>query len=358
MTNIEVEINDNYICVYERLNDDCIRLLHMYGKNPVCVVPDMLDGMRVTELAEYCFSFKSMPEKLKTELGIDDILRPDMTELCDDYIERVILPDGMQKIGRLCFYNCSRLSVLELPSDICDVDGDAFMNCTKLYMLVMRGSPKDKSCLKQILSQISTLVRVRWADSDGNAVAQACFFEYDQSYDEIGPAHIFTPWTGLYKSYDSVTDCYGQQPDFVELGLSSDSDLADTIKELADYTFLTNSDSHSPWPHRIGREFNRMELKDLSFKSLCFSIKNNDIIENYGFDPRMGKYHETGCIDCHRIYNIHDAVECDMKCSCGGRIKKGVKGRIQELASFDKPHHPSHRPHRPSHPLYYLLLSY
>ena len=191
MTNIEVEINDNYICVYERLNDDCIRLLHMYGKNPVCVVPDMLDGMRVTELAEYCFSFKSMPEKLKTELGIDDILCPDMTELCDDYIERVILPDGMQKIGRLCFYNCSRLSVLELPSDICDVDGDAFMNCTKLYMLVMRGSPKDKSCLKQILSQISTLVRVRWAVSDGNAIAQACFFEYDQTYDEIGPAHIF-----------------------------------------------------------------------------------------------------------------------------------------------------------------------
>ena len=125
------------------------------------------------------------------ELGIDDILRPDMTELCDDYIERVILPDGMQKIGRLCFYNCSRLSVLELPSDICDVDGDAFMNCTKLYMLVMRGSPKDKSCLKQILSQISTLVRVRWTDSDGNAIAQACFFEYDQTYDEIGPAHIF-----------------------------------------------------------------------------------------------------------------------------------------------------------------------
>ena len=60
---------------------------------------------------------------------------------------------------------------------ICDVDGDAFMNCTKLYMLVMRGSPKDKSCLKQILSQISTLMRVRWAVSDGNAIAQACFFE-------------------------------------------------------------------------------------------------------------------------------------------------------------------------------------
>ena len=95
MTDLKITKDNNNICVYERLNDDCIRLLHMYGKNPVCVVPDMLDGMRVTELAEYCFSFKSMPEKLKTELGIDDILRPDMTELCDDYIERVILPDGM-----------------------------------------------------------------------------------------------------------------------------------------------------------------------------------------------------------------------------------------------------------------------
>lgn len=103
MTDLKITKDNNNICVYERLNDDCIRLLHMYGKNPVCVVPDMLDGMRVTELAEYCFSFKSMPEKLKTELGIDDILRPDMTELCDDYIERVILPDGMQKLAGCAF---------------------------------------------------------------------------------------------------------------------------------------------------------------------------------------------------------------------------------------------------------------
>ena len=193
MTDLKITKDNNYICVYERLNDDCIRLLHMYGKNPVCVVPDMLDGMRVTELAEYCFSFKSMPEKLKTELGIDDILRPDMTELCDDYIERVILPDGMQKIGRLCFYNCSRLSVLELPSDICDVDGDAFIELTQNFnMLVMRGSPKDKSCLKQILSQISTLVRVRWdCTAMEMRLRRHVFSSTTSTYDEIGPAHIF-----------------------------------------------------------------------------------------------------------------------------------------------------------------------
>ncbi len=166
----------------------------------------------------------------------------------------------------------------------------------------------------------------------------------------IGPAHIFTPWTGLYKEYDSITECYQQRPDFVELGLSSDSDLADLIGELKDYTFLTNSDSHSPWPFRIGREFNKMNVDELSFEAVRDSIKNNDIIENYGFDPRMGKYHETGCIKCYKVYTIQEALKRDMKCSCGGRIKKGVKGRIQELATYDIPHHPDDRP-----PYQYLL---
>lgn len=53
----------------------------------------------------------------------------------------------------------------------------------------------------------------------------------------IGPAHAFTPWTSIYKEYDSVKDCYGKMPDFLELGLSADSDMADTIEELQDTPF-------------------------------------------------------------------------------------------------------------------------
>ena len=138
---------------------------------------------------------------------------------------------------------------------------------------------------------------VKNMDSDGRPKIRmngAEIMDIAREYDcIIGPAHIFTPWTGLYKEYDSIMECYDDKPDFVELGLSSDSDLADTIEELWDYTFLTNSDSHSPWPHRIGREFNKMELDELSYNGLRKSIKDNNIIENYGFDPRMGKYHET-----------------------------------------------------------------
>ncbi|MDR2966479.1 MAG: TIGR00375 family protein [Methanobacteriaceae archaeon] len=160
----------------------------------------------------------------------------------------------------------------------------------------------------------------------------------------IGPAHAFTPWTGMYKSYASVYDCYEKKPDFLELGLSADTNMADKIKELQDIPFLSNSDAHSPWPHRLGREFNQINLEDISFSSLKSAIKNNKIKANYGLVPNLGKYHMTGCTKCYQIVDPIIAKENKMKCRCGGTIKKGVDFRISEIATWKKPHHPKNRP--------------
>lgn len=171
----------------------------------------------------------------------------------------------------------------------------------------------------------------------------------------IGPAHVFTPWTGLFKKYDTIIDCYKTRPDFIELGLSADTNLASRIGQLDDYTFLTNSDSHSPWPHRIAREFNKIQLDDISYDSLCSAIINNQIVENYGMDPRMGKYHETGCISCYRIYSLDEAEKLNMKCCCGGRIKKGVVARINQLTTRSSLQHSKHPPYQYILPLAELL---
>ncbi|WP_054835346.1 TIGR00375 family protein [Methanobrevibacter arboriphilus] len=161
----------------------------------------------------------------------------------------------------------------------------------------------------------------------------------------IGPAHAFTPWTGMYKTFDSIIDCYGRAPDFLELGLSADTDMADTIEELQNIPFLSNSDAHSPWPHRLGREFNQIELQDISFESLKSSIKNNKIKANYGLVPNLGKYHMTACTKCYKLIDPNLAIKNKMKCSCGGTIKRGVDFRISQIATWNKPpHHPSHRP--------------
>lgn len=160
----------------------------------------------------------------------------------------------------------------------------------------------------------------------------------------VGPAHAFTPWTGMYKSFNSIYDCYEKKVDFVELGLSADTFMADTVSELKDFPFLSNSDAHSPWPHRLGREFNTIELEDISYSSIKKSIKRMNIKANYGLIPNLGKYHMTGCTKCFKLVDPFIAKENKMKCSCGGTIKKGVDFRISEIADYKAPKHPPHRP--------------
>jgi len=166
----------------------------------------------------------------------------------------------------------------------------------------------------------------------------------------IGPAHAFTPWTAMYAYFESLDDCYGNMADyvsFVELGLSADTDFADKIKELHRLTFLTNSDCHSPHPVRLAREFNRFQVKDATFQEIKKAILREDgnkSVLNVGLPPQEGKYHETACSSCYTHYTLEDAIRRRWKCSCGKRIKRGVKDNINEKADLQEPMHPDHRP--------------
>ena len=166
----------------------------------------------------------------------------------------------------------------------------------------------------------------------------------------VGPAHAFTPWTAMYAYHDSLEDCYGDLAEyisFVELGLSADTNFADKIKELHRLTFLTNSDCHSPHPVRLAREFNRFEVKAATFKEIkkaILRVEGNKPILNVGLPPQEGKYHESACISCFTHFTLEEAQRRRWKCTCGKRIKKGVKDRINEKADFGEPQHPEHRP--------------
>ncbi|HXX55612.1 MAG TPA: endonuclease Q family protein [Methanoregula sp.] len=155
----------------------------------------------------------------------------------------------------------------------------------------------------------------------------------------IGPAHAFTPWTALYAYFDRVADCYGsEQIDFLELGLSADSSYGAAIPELAKVPFLTNSDAHSPSPEKIGREFNRLNLKKDTAKDVLACLQRGDIALNAGFFPEEGKYNRTACSRCFEQYTYEDAVKFRWRCpEDGGIIKKGVADRAKELSLGGKP---------------------
>jgi uncharacterized protein (TIGR00375 family) len=167
----------------------------------------------------------------------------------------------------------------------------------------------------------------------------------------IGPSHAFTPWTSMYKEFDSIRACYGDRVGdvkYLELGLSADTFLADRIEELKDVTFLSNSDAHSPWPDKLGREFNRFELEEPTYEEIVKAIKHENgrrVVLNVGFDPKLGKYHLSACSSCYKQFDFREAKELDWRCDrCNGLIKKGVWDRINELADYTEPKHPSHRP--------------
>jgi len=151
----------------------------------------------------------------------------------------------------------------------------------------------------------------------------------------IGPAHAFTPWTGIYGRFDSITECYGSEPvDLLELGLSADSSYASGIEELRDVPFLSNSDAHSPAVNKIAREFNRVDVTVNSVKGVISSVLDNRIVLNAGFFPEEGKYNRTACSRCFRQFSALEAERCKWRCpDDGGAIKKGVYDRSMSLST-------------------------
>ena len=130
----------------------------------------------------------------------------------------------------------------------------------------------------------------------------------------------------------------------VELGLSSDTFLADEISELENKTFLTNSDAHSL--PKIAREYNKIQVEDISFKEIVKALKNEDgrkVIANYGLDPKLGKYHRTYCDDCETSIETKEPVT---KCpNCGSaKVTFGVFDRIELIKDKKQTKSPANRP--------------
>ena len=162
------------------------------------------------------------------------------------------------------------------------------------------------------------------------------------------PAHIFTPYKSYYGNCtDRLENVFKEKFDkifAVELGLSSDTFLADEISELETRTFLTNSDAHSL--PKIAREYNKMQVEDVSFKEIVKALKNEagrKVVANYGLDPKLGKYHRTYCDDCNKSIETKEPVEtCPY---CGGKnVTFGVFDRIELIKDKSKTKSPENRP--------------
>lgn len=161
----------------------------------------------------------------------------------------------------------------------------------------------------------------------------------------VFPAHAWTPWFsifGAFSGFDGVEDCYQDMTKYIqalETGLSSDPPMNWRLSRLDKFTLVSNSDSHSFWPWRMGREANVFELKRLSYWEVVDAIRNKDR-ERFKFtietDPAYGKYHWTGHRNCHVSLSPKEAMKLGNICPiCRRKLTKGVEQRVEELA--DRP---------------------
>ncbi len=161
----------------------------------------------------------------------------------------------------------------------------------------------------------------------------------------ITAAHIWTPWFSLFGSksgFNSVEECYQDCTKYIfslETGLSSDPPMNWRLSALDKFTLVSNSDSHSPNPWRLGREANVFDLKKITYWEIVNAIKNKDrrkFLYTIEVDPNYGKYHFTGHRMCGVFLSPKEAIKRGNICpKCGKRLTIGVLQRVEELA--DRP---------------------
>lgn len=148
------------------------------------------------------------------------------------------------------------------------------------------------------------------------------------------PAHVFTPFKSLYGKgvNSSLSEVFDPSLiDAIELGLSADTEMVKSIKELEKYVILTNSDAHSLG--KMAREYQTIRLEQASFsevKKALHGIDGRAIIANYGLNPLLGKYHQTVCGEC--LQKVEEGESTCPRCH-SKHIIKGVSTRIKELSS-------------------------
>jgi uncharacterized protein (TIGR00375 family) len=161
---------------------------------------------------------------------------------------------------------------------------------------------------------------------------------------EIIPAHIWTPWFSVFGSksgFDSIKQAFTDKASHIhalETGLSSDPQMNHRISALDKYNLVSNSDSHSYHPHRIGREATIFKFNNLSYNSVLNAIRHKTGLDStIEVDPGYGKYHLDGHRKCNVCFNPEESKKENNICPvCRRELTLGVSHRIEELADRPK----------------------
>ena len=258
-------------------------------------------------------------------------------------IRETLIPEGDSGLFKLAGNPELPLHYM-LTTEVCTIFDYENQN-RKVHHVILTPSLENVAQINEALGKYGSL------SSDGrpilNMTAPQLVEEVMQVSPEnvVFPAHAWTPWFsvfGAFSGFDTIEDCYQDMTKHIhalETGLSSDPPMNWRLSKLDRFTLVSNSDSHSFWPWRMGREANVFELERVTYREVTGAIQTKDT-RRFKFtietDPAYGKYHWTGHRNCNVSLSSQEARKLNNVCPvCGRKLTEGVEQRVEELA--DRP---------------------
>ena len=258
-------------------------------------------------------------------------------------IRETLIPEGDSGLFKLAGYPELPLHYM-LTTEVCTIF-DYKNQSRKVHHVILTSSLENVAQINEELGRYGNL------SSDGRPILNMTAPQLVEAVMQVSPenvifpAHAWTPWFsvfGAFSGFDTIEDCYQDMTRHIhalETGLSSDPPMNWRLSNLDRFTLVSNSDSHSFWPWRLGREANVFELERKTYKEIIDAIRTKDT-RRFKFtietDPAYGKYHWTGHRNCNVSLAPREARKLNNICPvCGRKLTEGVEQRVEALA--DRP---------------------
>ena len=110
-----------------------IKLTGYTGQDTKLVIPDTLDGKKVTEIGDGCFSGNPWPERVYVPEGVVKI--GDFGFECCSHMEKIYLPDSLREVGNGAFSGCGVLKLADFSDGVTSIGDGAFMACRNMTQI-------------------------------------------------------------------------------------------------------------------------------------------------------------------------------------------------------------------------------
>jgi uncharacterized protein (TIGR00375 family) len=274
-----------------------------------------------------------------TLVGTGDFTHPEWLR----EIQETLVPESDTSLFRVASNSESPVRFM-LTTEVCTIF-DSGGNSKKVHHVILSPSVETAVQINESLKRHGDLA------ADGRPILNMTAAHLVEEVMAVSgenmvfPAHAWTPWFsvfGAFSGFDNIEDCYEDMTRYIhalETGLSSDPPMNWRLSKLDKFALVSNSDCHSFWPWRIGREANVFELDKASYSEVVDAIRSRDA-SRFKFtietEPAYGKYHWTGHRNCGVSLSPTEAQKLGNICPvCRRKLTKGVEQRVEELA--DRP---------------------